>query len=157
MGELGLTARYVRSTNAGVAAPVEDGQEDHVEGVGAQIGGDGEVGVEGGRAQLLLHEGEVGRLPAHDGEQGIADLVAPGRQTSGICRSMVSDLCGGRGRGRAGRTVQWSWCLLPASSRGSWAAVAAVAWTPATGVNAGAGADAGAGAGAALSSRREPI
>jgi hypothetical protein len=84
--------------------------------------------------------------------------VAPGRQTPGICRDMVSDLCGGRGRGRAGRTVQWSWCLLPASSRGSWAAVAAVAAvarTPATGVNAGAGT--GAGAGAALSSRREPI
>ena len=76
--------RYVRSANAGVAAPVEDGQEDHVEGVRAQVGRDGEVGVEGGRAQLLLHQGEVGRLPAHDGEQGIADLVAPRGQASRI-------------------------------------------------------------------------
>lgn len=81
-----LTGVYVRSADVGIAAPVEDGQEDHIEGVGAEIGGDGEVRVERGRAQLLLHQGEVGGFPAHDGKQQVADGMAPWRQSSSICR-----------------------------------------------------------------------
>lgn len=76
---------YVRATNVGISTPVQDGQEDHVKSVGAQVSCHGEVGVEGGRAQLLLHEGEVGRLPAHDGDEEVAHGVAPWRQSSSVC------------------------------------------------------------------------
>lgn len=111
-----LARQYVRSANVGVAAPIQDGQEDHVEGVGAQVGGHGEVGVEGGRAQGVLHEGEVGRLPAHDGEQVVAHRMAPWWQSASVCRRTLAAVAGSWGRILG---AQWLWCLLPASSRGS--------------------------------------
>lgn len=68
-----------------------------------QICRDGEVRVERGRAQLLLHEGEVGRLPAHNGQQDVADRMAPWWQPSSVCGGALAMVAAGEGQ--FGRTV----------------------------------------------------
>lgn len=77
--------RDVRSADARVSTPELNGEEDHEEGVGAQVGRVGEVGIEGGRAHLVLHEGKPGRLPAHDGDEAVSQRIAPGRQSASVC------------------------------------------------------------------------
>lgn len=60
-----------------ITAPEEHGQADHEEGMGAEVRSNGKVAVEGRRAHLILHPGEVRRLPA-DQRQGIlADGIPP--------------------------------------------------------------------------------
>ena len=75
----------IRSANACITAPELDGQEDHEEGVGAQVCCVCEVGIEGGRAYLILHESEPWRLPADYGDEAIAQRVAPFGQSAGVC------------------------------------------------------------------------
>ena len=65
------------STQAGVSAPEEDREDDHEEGMGTEIGGDGEVGIEGGRTGGLLHGREVGCLPSDQGDDLLTGRVAP--------------------------------------------------------------------------------
>ena len=50
----------------------------------AEVGSVGEVGIEGGRAHLVLHQGEPGRLPAHNGYEAVAQGIAPSGQALGI-------------------------------------------------------------------------
>jgi hypothetical protein len=73
------------ATEARVSAPELDGQEDHEEGVGAEVCGVSKVRVEGGGAQRVLHQGQPGRLPAHNGDEALAQGIAPWRQAAGIC------------------------------------------------------------------------
>lgn len=91
--ELGRLARRqarrggagARSADAGVAAPELDGQEDHEEGVGAQVGRVGKVRVERGRAHRVLHEREPRRLPAHHGDEPVAQRIPPAGESSCVC------------------------------------------------------------------------
>jgi hypothetical protein len=75
----------IRSPYVGVAAPELDGQEDHEEGVGAQVRRVGKVRVEGRRAQAVLQQRQPRRLPAHNGDEAVAQGIPPARQSPGIC------------------------------------------------------------------------
>lgn len=59
--------------------------------MGAEVCSDGKVRVEGGGAQLILQEGEIGSLPADDGEERVADRIAPWAEALGVwgARSVV--------------------------------------------------------------------
>jgi hypothetical protein len=81
----------LRSAYVGVSAPKLDGQEYHEEGVGAQIGSVGEVGIEGGRANLVLHQSQPWRLPADYGDEVVAQRIAPCRQSAGVCSWQGTD------------------------------------------------------------------
>ena len=58
-------------------APKQYRQHNHEESVRAQVGGYGEVRVERRRADGGLEGGEVGSLPAHEGDEPLARVVAP--------------------------------------------------------------------------------
>jgi hypothetical protein len=75
----------LRSANIGVSAPELNGQEDHEEGVGAQIGRVGEVGVEGWGAYLVLQQSQPWCLPADYGDEAVAQRIAPCGQSTGVC------------------------------------------------------------------------
>jgi hypothetical protein len=79
-----MTAPDIRSANAGVSAPELDGEEDHEEGVGAEVGSVGKVRVEGGGAHLVLHQGEPWCFPAHNGYEAVAQGIAPFGQALGV-------------------------------------------------------------------------
>lgn len=51
----------------------------------AEVGGDGEVAVEGGRSELVLHPGEIRRLCADQRQRALADGVSPCRKRSLVC------------------------------------------------------------------------
>lgn len=80
-----MQRRDIRPADARVATPELDGQEDHEEGVGAEVGGVGKVRVEGWRAQAVLQQREPRRLPAHNGDEAVAQRIAPGGQAAGVC------------------------------------------------------------------------
>jgi hypothetical protein len=80
-----LAGANIRSPNVGVAAPELNRQEDHEEGVRAQVRRVGKVRVEGRRAQAVLHQRQPRRLPAHNGDEAVAQSIAPGGQSPGIC------------------------------------------------------------------------
>jgi hypothetical protein len=79
-----MTAPDIRSTDASVAAPELDGQEDHEEGMGAEVGGIGKVRVECGRAHLVLHQGKPWCFPAHNGYEAVPQGIAPPGQSLGV-------------------------------------------------------------------------
>lgn len=60
-----------------MAAPEQERQEDHEEGVGAEVGREGKVRVEGRRADLLLHPGQVRGLIADQRQEFLSGPVAP--------------------------------------------------------------------------------
>lgn len=102
----------LRFSKVGVATPEEDGEHDHEEGVGPQVSRKGKVGVQGGRAQGILHVGQIGRLPAHDRNQRAAQAVAPRGQLGLIwIESARRAFQGSNGLASA----QWSRVRLPAS------------------------------------------
>ncbi len=74
------------SAKAYEAEPEEHGQADHEEGVGAEVGRDGEVAVERRRARLALEVGEVGRLPSYQRQQPLSQVVPPLGQRSLVWR-----------------------------------------------------------------------
>jgi hypothetical protein len=97
------SAEDLRAGNLGVSTPEQNGQGYHVEGVRSQVRRRSEVGVEGRRAQFLLHEGQVGRLPPHDGDEALAQAEAPCGQSLSVCTarthasaSVPRDVFGGR-------------------------------------------------------------
>jgi hypothetical protein len=53
-----------------------------------KVGCVGEVGIEGGRAHVVLQPGEPRRLPADNGYEALAQGVAPGGQSSSICSAL---------------------------------------------------------------------
>lgn len=65
------------STQAGVSTPEEDREDNHEECMGAEVGGNGEIGIEGGRTSGLLHGREIGRLPSDQGDDLLTGRVAP--------------------------------------------------------------------------------
>lgn len=65
------------STQAGVSAPEEDRKDDHKEGMGTKVGGDREVGIEGGRTSGLLHGRKVGCLPSDQGDYLLTGRISP--------------------------------------------------------------------------------
>jgi hypothetical protein len=75
----------IRSPNIRVPTPELNRQEDHEEGMGAQIGRVRKVGVERWRPDLLLHQREPWCFPAHDGYQAIAQTIPPFGQSAGVC------------------------------------------------------------------------
>jgi hypothetical protein len=58
--------------------------------MGAQIGRVGEVGIESWRPYLFLQEGEPWRLPAHYGDEAVAQAVAPCGQSAGVCSAQCT-------------------------------------------------------------------
>lgn len=68
-----------------ISAPEEHRQENHEEGMGAEVGRDGEVAVQGWGAQLVLHPGQVGRLPADQGQRSLALVIPPPGQRPLVC------------------------------------------------------------------------
>ena len=58
-------------------APEADRQEGHEEGMRAEVGGQGEVGVEERCAGEGLETGEVGCFPAHQGDEALPEVVPP--------------------------------------------------------------------------------
>lgn len=60
-----------------IATPEQHGQEDHEEGVRAQIGRDGEVAVERRGAQLALERSEIRRLPANERKRLLSQVISP--------------------------------------------------------------------------------
>jgi len=84
----------IRAANAGVAAPELDGQEDHEEGVGAEIGCVGKVGVEGRRADGMLQAGEPWGLAAHQGNEAVAQGIAPAGESAGVCKARRGRISG---------------------------------------------------------------
>lgn len=71
-----ISTRNVPFSERRITTPEQDRQANHEERMRAEIRGDGEVAVERGRAQLLLHPGEVRRLPS-DQRQGLLAQVIP--------------------------------------------------------------------------------
>ena len=69
--------------------PKQYRQHDHEERVRAQISGDGEVGVECGSAEGGLEGGEIGRLPAHERDEELAGVVAPGGEFCLVWRGVI--------------------------------------------------------------------
>ena len=67
----------IRSAQIGIPAPEKNGQKDGEEGHGTQIGSYGKVRVQCWCPQLLLHVGQPGRLPAHNGDEAVPDGIAP--------------------------------------------------------------------------------
>jgi len=67
------------------ATPEENGQEDHKEGMCAEVGRDRKVAIQRRGAHRVLDKGEVGRLPPHEGEQALAEGVSPFREGSFVC------------------------------------------------------------------------
>jgi uncharacterized Fe-S cluster protein YjdI len=53
--------------------------------MGAEVCGVCKVGIEGGRAHLFLHECEPWCFPAHNGDETIAQVIAPFGQSLGVC------------------------------------------------------------------------
>lgn len=53
--------------------------------MGSEVGGDGEVAVEGGRPQLILQPGQVGRLPTDQGQHLLSQRVSPFGQSPLVC------------------------------------------------------------------------
>ena len=51
----------------GISAPEADGQSNHKESMGSEVGGDRKATIESRSSQLLLHPGKTGRLPAEQG------------------------------------------------------------------------------------------
>ena len=67
-------------------APVHDRKADHEESVRPQIGSDGKISIELGGTDDLLHVRKVGGLPAHEGEQRLAEVVTPLWKGPLVCR-----------------------------------------------------------------------
>lgn len=103
----------LRFSKIGVAAPEEDGQHDHEEGVGTQIGRESKIGVQSGGAQGILHVGQVGGLPTHDGDQKAAQAVAPDGQLALVWLESAGGQFQGSNCGQGG--AQWTRARLPAS------------------------------------------
>lgn len=77
-----------------ISAPEADGQSDHEEGVRSKVRGDSKVTIEGRSSHLLLHPGEVGRLPADQGEGLLAQSVPPFWQGALVWGGSVQDTSG---------------------------------------------------------------
>ena len=60
------------ASKGAVAAPEEQGQDGHEEGMRTQIGGKGEVGIEEGSAQAGLEGGEERCLCSDEREEGVS-------------------------------------------------------------------------------------
>jgi hypothetical protein len=71
----------LRASHIRISTPEENRQHDHEEGMRAQIRSECEVGVEGGRAQRLLQQGQVGCLHAYDWNEAVSQRIAPGRES----------------------------------------------------------------------------
>jgi hypothetical protein len=77
--------RYIRIT-----APDKYGQPDHEESQRAKVGRDGEVAVERRRAHLALEVGQIGCLPAHEGQESLSKRVSPSWQRAFVWPGRLS-------------------------------------------------------------------
>lgn len=121
-------SRDIPTAHAGRAAPEQERQEDHEEGMGAEVGGECEVGIEGRGADFLLHPGEVGCFISNQWDELLSRPVAPERQSGrvwGTNARRLAGVCAENGRAAyngsnsSGQHRAGLLCSCPCYRRGS--------------------------------------
>ena len=64
-----------------MSEPKHNRQENHVERMSSQVGGDGKIRVQTRTAQSILQDRKIGRLPAHQRYEILAKSIAPRRKS----------------------------------------------------------------------------
>lgn len=72
-----LQKENVPTTHTGRTTPEEEGQKDHEEGMGAEVGRECEIRVEGWRADFLLHPSQIWRLISDQWDELLSRPVPP--------------------------------------------------------------------------------